>query len=391
MGMLKSRNQIFALSSIAPDAAGLSRRGFLFAGTAFGLTACASQNNLIGVPPKRALTEDEIAARGHRIFIATLRRPSDAPGEFFSGRRAYKLSFAAVDVVIPPTHKIGKIERPRSLPPDPDRHFIITNPQVFQDEPSVRRVIDADILKLPRGKRSALLWVHGYNTNLTSAVLRLAQFVEDTGYTGIPILYSWASKAQLGGYVYDMNSALMARDNLEQIPRILQASPLESLDIVAHSMGNLVAMEAARGVANRGIFNRTGKLRTVVLASPDIDIDLFIFQLSSIPPENLKYFFVLTSADDQALSVSRSIARNPRVGQLSARDLSNLGLNVIDLTQVSDPSSINHSKFADAPEVVQLIGERLLAGDSAQQTRGVEAIVVGAGGTIRAIDEAIRN
>lgn len=367
-----------------------SRRGFLVSGSAFGLTACSPQNNLIGVPSERVLTDQEIAERGHRIYIATLRRPSDAPGEFFSGERAYKLSYAAVDVIIPPTHKTGKIERPRRLPPDPDRHFIITNPQVFDSEAAVRRKVDADILKLPRGERNGLLWIHGYNTNLTSAVLRLAQFVEDTGYNGIPVLYSWASQARLGGYVYDMNSALMARDNLEDFPRLLQASPIESLDIVAHSMGNLVAMEAARGVANRRLFNASGKLRTVVLASPDIDIDLFIFQLSSIPVEQRRFLFVLTSSDDQALSASRTIARNPRVGQLSANDLSKLGLNVVDLSQVKDVSSIHHAKFADAPEVVQLIGERLLAGDAPGSGSGrTEAIMIGAGGTIVAVDEAL--
>ena len=388
--MSKQVNQNASSDGFDPLTGTLTRRGFVVGGSSIALSACSPQSDLIGVPVQRELSDQEVSERGHRVFIATLRRPSDAPGEFFSGKRAYKLSFAAVDVVIPPSHQTGKIERPRRLPPDPEKHFVITNPQVFNDEPDFRNTIDADILKLPRGQRSALLWVHGYNTNLTSAVLRLAQFVEDTGYTGIPILYSWASQARLGGYVYDINSALMARDNLEEVPRILQASPIETVDVVAHSMGNLVAMEAARGVANRGLFNASGKLRAIVLASPDIDIDLFIFQLSSIPPKQRQRFFVLTSADDQALSASRTIARNPRVGQLSAEDLSKLGLNVVDLSQVSDLSSIHHSKFADAPDVVQLIGERILAGDASRSGSGTtEAIIVGAGGTISAIDEAV--
>lgn len=127
----------------------------------------------------------------------------------------------------------------------------------------------------------------------------------------MPILYSWASQARIGGYVYDINSALIARDYVEDIPLLLQDSPVELVDIVAHSMGNLVALEAARGVSKQGLFNASGKLRSVILASPDIDIGLFIAQLSVIPKSEHN-FYILTSSDDQALAVSRAIARNPR-------------------------------------------------------------------------------
>ena len=40
-----------------------------------------------------------------------------------------------------------------------------------------------------------------------------------------------------------------------------------------------------------------------------------------------------------------------------------VGLIEGDLSQVEDASSIHHTKFADAPEIVQLIGDRILAGD----------------------------
>jgi esterase/lipase superfamily enzyme len=44
--------------------------------------------------------------------------------------------------------------------------------------------------------------------------------------------------------------------------------------------------------------------------------------------------------------------------------LAAMGFNVIDLTKVDDRSSDHHSKFANAPEIVQLIGVRLAQGDS---------------------------
>ena len=242
---------------------------------------------------------------------------------------------------------------------------------------------------MPRGRRDGLLWIHGYNTTLTDAVLRLAQFVEDSGYQGVPILYSWASHGSLTGYVYDLNSALIARDYLEDVPRILSLGAIEGLVVIGHCMGNFLAMEAIRGISGRGLFNTTGKLRDVILASPDIDVDLFLTQLRAVPRKD-RGFYVLTSSDDRALGFSEFIARRQRTGQLHPERLVGAGLNVIDLSEVADTSSIHHAKFADAPEIVKLIGTRILAGDQYAEgsKRDIgESLVIGAGGAIYALDE----
>ena len=215
-------------STLPLDGGHMSRRLLLASGLAAGVTACSGPSDLIGVESTRPLTEEEIASRGHRIYIATSRRRSEVEGEFYGGERNPFLSFAAVDVVIPPNHVTGNVERPRSLPVNPDEHFVITNPREFSSREEVRSVLSKDVLTRPRGQREAMLWIHGYNTNLTLAVLRAAQFVEDTGYKGVLFLYSWASQAKLTGYVYDINSALIARDFLESIPDALKGFPNRS-------------------------------------------------------------------------------------------------------------------------------------------------------------------
>ena len=126
------------------------------------------------------------------------------------------------------------------------------------------------------------------------------------------------------------------------------------------------------------------------MASPDIDIDLFEAQLRAIPREK-RDFYVLTSDDDKALNLSRWISRNARVGQLHADALTELGLKVIDLSQVENKSSINHTKFVDSPEIVQLIGSRILAGDAYDEHArlGVgQSVIVGATGGLVFSDEA---
>lgn len=369
----------------------MSRRMLLSSGAAFGVAACSGPATLIGVEATRPLTAADIETRGHKIFIATTRRRSEVEGEFFSGERGDIVSFAAVDVVVPPNHEPGQVERPKRPPVNPDKHFVITNPTEYTNREAFRASVNAEVRKNRSGNRDAALWIHGYNTNLTTAVLRAAQFKEDTGYDGVMVLFSWASQAKLTGYVYDINSALIARDFLESVPDAVRNSSIENLDIIAHSMGNFVTMEAIRGATRRQGFNSSGKIRNIILAAPDIDIDLFTQQLRSIPKEQRR-FYVLTSDDDRALSLSSKIARKPRVGQLDPDALSSLGVNVIDLSQVEDTSSIHHNKFVDSPEIVQLIGDRILAGDEFDENGRLglgQSIIVGAAGGLNIVDEAV--
>ncbi len=146
-------------------------------------------------------------------------------------------------------------------------------------------------------------------------------------------------------------------------------------------MGNLLTVEAMRQAQLKGLYNKHGRVRTVVLASPDIDKDVFAKQISVFPKEQ-RNFFVLISEDDKALAFSKRIAGGiDRVGDASAEELADLGVTVIDLSKVDDENNLNHSKFADSPEVVKLIGTRLNAGDRL----GTQGIARGETAGIRSI------
>lgn len=98
----------------------------------------------------------------------------------------------------------------------------------------------------------------------------------------------------------------------------------------------------------------------IVLASPDIDIDLFRTQVAQLPKLLIEKMYILVSSDDAALRFSRRIAGGvPRVGAADTAELERLGVTVIDLSDVKDSSSGSHSKFAGSPEVVKLIGAGL--------------------------------
>jgi esterase/lipase superfamily enzyme len=106
--------------------------------------------------------------------------------------------------------------------------------------------------------------------------------------------------------------------------------------------------------------SNTPLIDTIMLASPDIDIDLFRTQIAQLPQSIRKKMYILISSDDSALRISRRIAGGvPRVGAADTQELEQLGLTVIDLSEIDNSSSGSHSKFAGSPEVVQLIGAGL--------------------------------
>ena len=324
------------------------------------VVGCSRPPDLVGVDNPDVRAETVPSASRHRMFIMTTREASEVVGPFYSAARAPELGLASVDVTVPPNHVLGQLERPLSLPPDPRSEFAVVDPVVYRGEAAFLAEIDRELASRPPGQRRILLFVHGYNNTTSDAILRFAQFVEDTGFPGVPVLFTWASAARAPRYVYDLNSALVARGKLKEMSDILLRAHADGMDIFAHSMGTFLTMEGLVDAQLEGRLRRDGVIDTIMLASPDIDMDLFRTQIETLPPWILEKMYVLVSADDRALRVSRLIAGGvPRVGAADTAELEALGLTVIDLSEIDDSSTGSHSKFAGSPEVVQLIGAGL--------------------------------
>lgn len=324
------------------------------------LAACGRAPDLVGIDNPEIPAASVAGVTRHRIFITSTREASEIAGTFYSGARAPELGLASVDVTVPPTHVVGQLERARRLPPDPRTEFTVIDPAVFRTEAAFVADLNRALADRPRNSRRILLFVHGYNTTTSDAILRLAQFVEDTGFDGVPVLFTWASAASLPRYVYDLNSALVARVQVKGMAALLARTQAEGIDVFAHSMGTFLTMEGLVDAQLAGRLDRNDQIDSVILASPDIDIDLFRTQVSVLSPSFRQKIHLLISKDDAALRISRGIAGGvPRVGAADAMELENLGVTVIDLSEVDDSSAGSHSKFAGSPEVVQLIGRGL--------------------------------
>lgn len=333
------------------------------------LSACAG-----GRPDGGALIptdEPVLGAAEHRILVATTRERAPETAEMFSGERMPGIDFASLTVSVPPNHVPGTVEWPRRPPGDPARDFVTRERAYLSGETEFRTRLRAAVAARPAADRTVFVFVHGYNTAFDEGVYRFAQVVHDTGFRGVPLLFTWASRGSVLDYVYDRDSATVARDALEMTLRIASESGASKVVLFAHSMGNWVAVEALRQAKLTGKPDFGGKLDHVVLASPDIDVDVFKAQMERLGTPSTPYF-MLISADDRALQISRFLAGDkPRLGGYTddAGEIAGLGVVVVDLTNVQALDGLNHAKFtAIAPDFLDRLARRLAAGDDLEVT-----------------------
>lgn len=359
--------------------------------TALAVSGCAGGRSY-SLFDAAAAQPSDILAR-HAILVATTRGKAEDPADVFDGSRADTLSFARVDVTIPAAHRTGALEQPRAGEQrNPASHFAAADVAVFGSDKDF-----SDTLRqsLRRTGGRALIFIHGYRTPFDASVYRAAQIVHDSGYKGTAVLFSWASTGRTVDYIYDNNSATIARDGLERTLRLLDAAGATRIDIVAHSMGNWLTIEALRQLAISDDRQLARSLGDVILASPDIDIDVFKSQLRRIGRPD-RPFFVLISRDDRALRLSSILAGNrPRVGDYGDdKDLASLGIIAVDVSAMSSGDGLNHARFADNPVLIQLLGDRLNEGDdfvpdSDQIARRIERLTRGIGQTLGTAAEIV--
>jgi esterase/lipase superfamily enzyme len=356
---VKTPRRIIALSAIS---------------IAFVLGACAGRPSQGVLIPMATVEGSSLVP----IFAATTRQRSTTDaGEMFSGERAADVSYAAVTVSIPPdaSRKIGEVQWPTSLPGDPHLNFTTVSADYID-----KQTFAASIATFAKqsGRSKVLVFVHGFNNRFDDAVYRFAQIVHDSKVPVIPVLFTWPSRGELRlrAYTYDRESANYSRDALESLLSTLATYPsITEVSMLAHSMGNWVALEALRGRSIRSgqttASIKADKLKNVLLVAPDVDVDVFRMQIQRMGAVRPR-IALFVSQDDDALSLSKTIWGDvPRLGDIDPEqepyrtELGRDKILVFDLTRLATAGDDAHNRaFEDVTSVMGMIEQRLSQGQS---------------------------
>lgn len=262
----------------------------------------------------QTLPSHEMASKPARllpVYAVTTRALDTNEGHVFSGERDASAHMMRHEVSLPPARVEGVVNiASTEAESKRDEHFMLHATQgPMSTDAFTRRIMNE------RGKRRVVLFIHGYNNTYRDALYRMAQVYDDAGLTDLPVLFSFASRGKVLDYGYDEDSASMARPALAHIIEKLMIATNGQLDIVAHSMGNWLAVEALKEVALKHPHTKP-RIGTLILASPDIDADVFSTQWPRIAPLSHETILVC-NPNDKALKASTRVGgEKPRLGNL---------------------------------------------------------------------------
>jgi|GEM_PF-7068020 len=309
---------------------------------------------LAGAQPKRLAHEVS-------VFYATNRnRTSGKKANDFYGSELSKLTVGECVVSIPDSHRQGEMERPKS-------YFFFTSREVEGQHVMLKEVkpkSGSDFYSWLRESldrsdgKSALLFVHGFNTVFEEAAWRTAQIAYDLPFNGIAGFFSWPSTAAslipLRDYNSDMDKADASVTVLADfIGRFLKETGVSNLHIIAHSMGNRVAMRALTVLrANPEFAEEVKAIRHIVLAAPDIDRDTFDNeirpQLNYVGESRTLY----ASDKDVALKLSKTLRKGRiRIGEAGDQIYVAEGLDTVDASLVMSEGN-HHSYMFETKELL---------------------------------------
>lgn len=292
-------------------------------------------------------------------YQAALRYSGDAlrPSIEYDGSYREQIEMGICEVSIPPGHKVGELESPQMLTlqfkQELDKHVVLT-----QVTPLTKDYFFENLKSTMANKgKNILVFIHGYNVSFEDAARRTAQMSFDLKFAGAPVFYSWPSQANWYGYPTDRENIELSVGQIKEfLVDLAQKSGADTINLVAHSMGNVGLTEALKEIELKSpepMFNQ------VVLAAPDIDADIFKERLAPALAGKARHMTLYTSQTDLALIASRYFNHGQRVGDSTDGVPLFDGIETIDATSI-DSSLIGHSYYGSNVTVLTDLGNVLL-------------------------------
>ncbi|MBL9091999.1 MAG: alpha/beta hydrolase [Planctomycetaceae bacterium] len=295
-------------------------------------------------------------------------------GTIYGPRRdkAGGVHYGYCDVSIPPSHKAGEVERPTFGVEDEAEHVILRRTEEVEEQNFYKQV-RALLEDRPSDDRNCFIFVHGYNVSFEKAAMRTAQIHYDLKFTGVPMFYSWPSRAAVRSYFSDRNEINYSAEHVAKfLLDAAQRLDAKRIHVIAHSMGADAVSKAIVQMGDRGrIFDQ------IVLAAPDVDADVFREQIAPRMHKIANRTTLYCSRNDWALHASYAFNDSVRLGDSSRGIVILDGMDTVDASDI-DTDLLGHSYYGDCltllGDVKLVIEKNLPPPDRRLVSRAVEKL-----------------
>src|SRR5579883_887290 len=308
-----------------------------------------------------------------------------------SGSRTYGES----EVSVPLDRRVGELKTPffRRFFSGSQKDISVTSTRVM-DRNSFFGGINRK-LKSTNGKE-VLVFVHGFNTSFEEALERTAQLSYDLKFEGATISFTWPSYrlswvqevtfaipfdivrrvALSSAYNGAIENADLAVSQLKEfLSEVRKSTGATTVHLIAHSLGARVLANALFDLAQSERSKGNIRFRQVILAAPDINVDVFE-ELARVFPTTADRVTLYASSADRVLRTSEIINDHPRAGEGGNRIVIVPSVDSIEATAV-DTSFVGHSYYAESKSVIFDIFRLLRGGDPPDRRFGLEPRVLG--------------
>lgn len=288
--------------------------------------------------------DDDATGTSFPVWFGTNRKLFEKDGQIFEvpeGIDEDTVHFGKSTVWIPKSHRRGELKSPLY---DPRRWFVDDALQFesIQLTEDISSSIKSEIKE--SDETNHLLFIHGFNSSFSDAILRAAQIGFDLGIDGATMAFSWPSRKLLPFITrYVGDGEIISGSEAALRTMIEQVSTLNGkLHIIAHSMGNRALTGTWEKLFKLIAESESLRVGQVVFAAPDVVQYAFRSKTESIH-DFCERATVYANRHDYALGLSRFLSRTPRAGVLPPV----MHLDKIDLIEVPfNLALFGHTYFA---------------------------------------------
>lgn len=296
-----------------------------------------------------------------KVFYATNRAPQgESPHLRFGNDVAGSIQYGQAAAVLPGRER-G--QDPIPLPEEPDKISLTSFVPKFSRKPprayaTLDSVNSLDATSFHAGVRDQierstgkdlLLFVHGFNVDYESAVIRTAQIACDLPFNGAVCCYAWPSQGGIRNYGTDEDFNYASVEHFQTFLQELFASipPETKVNIVVHSMGNRIVMQALNRMPEPE--GSTKPINHVVLCAPDVGVSDYYSWIDGVKNQARRVTLYVGDGDT-ALAASKALHAEQRVGDAIPPVLAE-GVETIDCSPV-ELSLMGHSYYGGSIEVL---------------------------------------
>lgn len=325
---------------------------------------CLQHDWRYALPPGEPIRVDAYYATNRKRAAS-----AQAPGEVYGAEQVFDApEYGRVVVTMPAERQPGTIERPSwwklELEGERRRGYWLAGVTPLDHAFAMRELAERASMA---SRKALLLFVHGFNSTFPETAIRTAQLAYDLRFPGVVMFFSWPAS---GNYSRDEETVEIARKPFGVVLDDLARLPYEEVYVIAHSMGTRLAVKELADRRQKGA--DVGKIRELLLAAPDINAEIFKYQIAPAFAElQTMRRTIYASSNDVALKVSRSLRGYRRVGETADGVLVFPGFETVDSTAAAPMlRAYGHSYVFDSVAVLKDV-ELAVVGRLDQASRGL--------------------